>query len=295
MNPDLHEVVRRTLAGAAFLASGQARRNRAAYGARRGLRLAVLHAEDTDRPDAFWRLIDACAVRFTLASPADLLAIAAGATLDTDKLLFTMDDGHARTFEPLAQLARRGVCIAYFVVPSYIGRSVSEYLAFHRARGVEAFNLAGGGNADTTRGLEPSQLRELEAMGHLIGAHNDAHRDLAVLDATGMAYEIEGAAAHLEDLLGHRVEDFAWAFGRVEHAPAAALAMARARFRRVYSSVRGLNVPGTTPAALLRDPISIGYPHVFNMACLRGALDHRYAASRRRLAADTGLLPVGVP
>ncbi|MGE0446657.1 MAG: polysaccharide deacetylase family protein, partial [Vicinamibacterales bacterium] len=271
--------------------AGCARRNRAGYGTVPGLRLAVLHAEDTDRPDAWWRLIEACAKRFELASPDDLVDLAGGRPPAGDKLLFTMDDGHARTFQPLAQLAQRGIRIIYFVVPSFIGRTAREYLAWHRSRGVDAFNIAGSADLDAARGLAPAQLRELEAMGHLIGAHNDAHRNMAALDEAGIAYEIDGAATQLEELLGHPVEDFAWAFGSIQHAPAAARAAARARYARVYSSIRGLNVPGATPTVLMRDPISVAYPHVFNMACLRGALDHRTASARQRLLAETGRLP----
>lgn len=285
------DAVRRAAAGAAFLAAGCARRNRVAYGTAPGLRLAVLHAEDTDRPDAWWRLIEGCANRFELASPDDLVDLAGSRPPARDKLLFTMDDGHARTFQPLEQLARRGIRIIYFVVPSFIGRTAREYLAWHRSRGVDAFNLAGPADLDAARGLAPAQLRELEAMGHLIGAHNNAHRNLTALDPAGIAYEIDGAAAQLEEILGHPVEDFAWAFGSMAHATPAALAAARARYARVYSCIRGLNVPGVTPSVLLRDPVSVDYPHVFNMACLRGALDHRTASARQRLLAETGRLP----
>lgn len=285
---------RRAAAGAALLALGHGRRNRERYGPAPGVRIAALHAEDTDVPGALSRLVDGCLERLDAAGPADVDALWLGsATPGRDRLLLTMDDGHARTFAAAEQLAQRGIRIIYFVVPSYIGRTVREYLDFHRGRGVDAFDIGGPLDRDRTRGLSVTQLRELEAMGHRIGAHNDAHRNLAQLDEAGMAYEIDGAVDRLADLLGHAVDDFAWAFGRVEDAPPVALALMRRRCRRVYSSVRGLNVPGVTPAILLRDPISAHYPTVFNRACIEGALDHHYAAAHRRLQQQAGSLPAG--
>lgn len=288
------DYARRAAAGTALLALGHAQRNRRRYGPAPGLRIAALHAEDTDVADALPRLADMCLSRLDAAGPADVDALWHGdAAAGRDRLLLTMDDGHARTFPAAEQLAKRGLRIIYFVVPSYIGRTIREYLEFHRRRGVDAFDIGGPLDRDRTCGLSVSQLRELEAMGHRIGAHNDAHRNLAQLDDAGMAYEIDGALDRLADLLGHPVEDFAWAFGRVEDAPPAALALMRRRCRRVYSSVRGLNVPGVTPAVLLRDPLSVHYPAVFNRACIEGALDHHYAGAHVLLQQQAGSLPAG--
>jgi hypothetical protein len=61
----------------------------------------------------------------------------------------------------------------------------------------------------------------------------------------------------------------------------------------VYSCVRGLNVPGRTPAFLLRDDMVTGYPAALMKACVRGGADDRYAAQRDELVRRTGTLRNG--
>ena len=280
--------LRHAVAGPLLLAVRRDRRNRVAYGSQPGLRILAVHAEDTDDFDRFRRFVEWCGAQYPLLGPE---AADAPGALTRDALLLTIDDGHARTFRAMEWLASIGVRATYFVVPSYVGRSVREYLDFHAARGVAAFDLAGPHDPATCRGFEPSQLREVEAMGHRIGAHNHAHRNLRRITAAEAEYEIVEAGRVLADHLQHPVRDFAWAFGRVDSVTPAALALMRERYARVYSCVRGLNVAGITPAVLLRDPVSVWYPRAFRAACVRGAVDHRYVTARAHLARLAGRLP----
>lgn len=231
--------------------------------------------------------MEACAEQMRFATPEELDG---SRVPDRDSLLLTMDDGDARTYRAVEWLASVGIRIIYFVVPSYVGRTATQYLAYHRARGVEAFNIASGPDRGAARGFARSQLEEMERMGHRIGAHNDAHRNLARLDEGEASYEIEGAIGRLSDLLGHPVDDFAWAFGTVTAISPHALALMRARCRRVYSCVRGPNVPGISPAIILRDIVSVEAPRLFTRARLAGGFDHRHERERRALLAWSGRL-----
>jgi len=277
------------LAGSASLACGRARRNRRRYGPSRGLRVAALHAEDTIDLDRFKRWIEWCGARMPFASPE---VVERGIVGPNDALLITMDDGDARTFPAVEWLATAGIRIIYFVVPSYVGRTCAEFLAYHRQRGVSAFNIAARPDRSAARGFERSQLLELEHMGHRIGAHNDAHRSLGRLAAADAAYDIDGALDRLSDLLGHPIDDFAWAFGTLSAISPESLAMIRRRCARVYSCIRGLNVPHVTSSIILRDAISVETPFVFTRACLQGAFDDRSASDREALVRLTGHLRV---
>lgn len=283
------ERLKRTLQGGLLLAGGFAGRNRRAYGPAPGVRVLMLHAEDMDDFDRFRQFVDWCGAQYPFVGP-EALTMDAAAAGGRDTVLLTIDDGHARTFPALEWLAGIGVRVLYFVIPSYIGRSVREFLALHASRGVEAYNIAGRPDLDATRGLDLHQLRQFEAMGHRLGAHNNAHRDLRTLDAAGARYEIADAADSLAQMLGHGIDDFAWAFGKLSNITPEALTLMRAHFLRVYSSVRGLNVPHVTSAVILRDPVSVDAPTVFNTACIRGALDHSYRLEREELVRMTGRL-----
>lgn len=113
----------------------------------------------------------------------------------------------------------------------------------HRRRGVSTFDFG-----PATRSLSRSQVLEIAAMGHRLGAHNDAHRDLSKLhDPEALSYEIDSAIEQVADLTGSPCEDFAIAFGQPSHLSVEATRHLLRRCRRVYSCVRGLNVPGRTP------------------------------------------------
>lgn len=279
---------RRALSGSLLLASGRPGRNRIAYGEQPGLRILALHAEDAARLTRFRRFVEWCGGRYPLLGPE---AADAPGALARDALLLTIDGADARTFRAMEWLASAGVRVTCFVVPSFVGRSAREYLAFHAASGVTAFNPAGARDIDASRGLAPSQLREVEAMGHRVGAHNDTYRNLRRVTAAEAEHELLEAGRALGELLGRPVRDVAWAFGRMDSVTPAALALMRERFGRVYSGVRGLNVAGITPSVLLRDPVSLSDPRAFRAACVRGALDHRYVMARAQLARLAGRLP----
>jgi hypothetical protein len=60
---------------------------------------------------------------------------------------------------------------------------------------------------------------------------------------------------------------------------------------RLYSSVRGLNVPGLSPRLLLRYPANLWHPFAFTVAALNGALDHRSVGQWEALERLAGRLP----
>jgi peptidoglycan/xylan/chitin deacetylase (PgdA/CDA1 family) len=130
------------------------------------------------------------------------------------------------------------------------------------------------------------------AMGHVIGAHNDAHLDLGRLtDPDAIRGEIDRALEGVAALTGHPCRDFAVSFGRPRHFHPLAIEHLRDRGVRTYACVRGLNVPGRTPRLLLRDQIELTEPWLFQRACLDGAVDRRWAREVGQLDRLGGRLP----
>lgn len=256
-----------------------------------GLRMAVLHDTPAAVLPRLERLLDHAAARFEIVGPeaaADLLA-GRFAARGRDSLLFTFDDGFASNHAAAERLAARGIRGLFFVIPSFIDRTIEEWIGHHRRAGRDAFAIWSAG---TRRGLARSQVREMVAMGHVIGGHNDAHLDLGgVSDADVVRGEIDRALDGVEALTGLPCGDFAIAFGRPHNIHPLAVARLGERGVRTYACVRGLNLPGLTPRLLLRDQIEPGEPWLFQRACLDGAVDRRWTGEVDLLRRLGGVLP----
>jgi hypothetical protein len=242
----------------------------------------------------FQRIVEWCRSRFAMATPTDAEEIAAGRwPHTTDRILVTFDDGWESNFEAARWLAGIGVSAIFFVVPSLIGREADEYLRFHAQNHLIPVVPAGSPGA---RGLSQAQLREMRAMGHRIGAHNFAHRDLGLLHALpDIRYEIENALDSMSEILGGPCDDFAVAFGMPHNLSDEAIVHLKglqARGLRIYSCHRGLNVPGKTPSFLLRHACEPFHPMNFTRICVEGGGDRRLGVAVRLMVRRVGALPV---
>jgi len=264
------------------------------YGGRPGLRILTFHETLGEDMKRFQRIVEWCRSRFTMATPADADEIAAGRwPHDSDRILVTFDDGWESNFVAARWLASLGVSAIFFVVPSLIGRDAREYVRFHAQNQVIPGVPEGSSGA---RGLSLAQLREMRAMGHRIGAHNFAHRDLKSLHALpDIRYDIDNALESLGERLGVSCHDFAMAYGMPHNLSDEAIAHFKdlqARGIRVYSCHRGLNVPGKTPTFLLRHECKPFHPMNFTRICIEGGGDRRLGTLVRQMVGRVGALPV---
>ena len=278
--------------GAQLSSLGQ-RNRRKLYPRDHGLRMVTLHeTRGTEQMDRLKRLVDYCEQHFDWGTPDDVVALCGGTFVprERDNLLLTFDDGHCDNFDAASYLAAKGIRALFFVIPAFLGRSVRAYYEFHRANGVQAFRFAP--HHAESRGLSRTQIREMRAMGHVIGGHNYAHRDLGLLREDGdIEYEIQRALEDLGEILGQPCQDFAFGFGQPEHLSVEAYNYLNLNCARLYSTVRGLNVPGLSPRLMLRDSANLWHPFAFTVSTLNGALDHRSVRQWAELERLGGRLP----
>ena len=142
------------------------------------------------------------------------------------------------------------------------------------------------------RALSTPQALEIAAMGHRLDAHNNAHRDLAGLHTNDeLDYEIAAAIDQIAELMDTTYEDFAIAFGHPANLSGVAARYLQDHCRRVYSCVRGLNIPGRTRRLLLRGPIRFEQPLAFTRLCIEGGVDQLHDRSTRRSQSNSQAHP----
>jgi peptidoglycan/xylan/chitin deacetylase (PgdA/CDA1 family) len=199
-------------------------------------------------------------------------------------LLLTFDDGFAssrRVAEHI--LAPLGIRALFFPVTEFVSQEDRE-----SARLFIAQHIQPGHSVDRLPGhlcnMTWSDLEFLLQQGHTIGAHTRTHARLSDVESEGdLEFEILSPADTLANRLGISVDHFAYTFGDVGSFSPEALAVARRRFRFIYSGLRGDNVGAVSPLVLWRDAIAADDQFSLVGAYLEGAADFYYTRSRRRL------------
>jgi peptidoglycan/xylan/chitin deacetylase (PgdA/CDA1 family) len=94
------------------------------------------------------------------------------------------------------------------------------------------------------------QAREMEANGIEIGSHTMTHPILTNIDAERLRRELQGSKSRLEEVLGHRVDQFCYPNG--DNDGRVQCEVARAGYRVAVTIVNGLNNRGDDPLTLRR-------------------------------------------
>lgn len=162
---------------------------------------------------------------------------------DAPGVLLTFDDGFANNHNVvLPLLVKFEAPAVFFITTQHIGRG-GRWLSF-----VERAAAAGWGDPsavpreaahDLFDGMDEEQIRECAANGLVtIGAHSVSHPRMTALGDDGLADEVEGSKAVLEDLTGKVVDLLAYPFGDADDRVAQAVEAAGFRAAFVESPCR---------------------------------------------------------
>jgi peptidoglycan/xylan/chitin deacetylase (PgdA/CDA1 family) len=218
-------------------------------------------------------------------SPQEFVAMLSGAMPARGRnLLLTFDDGFASNRSVAEQvLAPMGVRALFFVVSDFVTLESRQEARAYVARHIQP----GKRPEDIPAHLYNMDWPDLEALleqGHSIGGHTRSHARLSELGENDLQAEIVHSADTLSQRLGAPIEHFAYPFGDVASVSSRAFAIARTRFRYVYSGLRGGNARQPPPVALCRDAVSPADSIPVAGALLEGAADLMYVRSRVELA-----------
>jgi peptidoglycan/xylan/chitin deacetylase (PgdA/CDA1 family) len=148
----------------------------------------------------------------------------ADGTAPRRSVVVTFDDAWAETHEhALAALVEHGIPATLYVPTGFLGKP--------------GF-------------ISRSQLSDLVDGGIGVGAHTRTHPDLRTCSDEQLDYELAGSRGDLEDLLGTRVDSFAYPAGL--HDNRVVRAVARAGFRSAITTSRGWLRHGSDPLRIRR-------------------------------------------
>ncbi len=232
---------------------------------------------------------------WTFVSPEYFAAMVSGEEpIRGSNLLVTFDDGFASNRVVAEEVLNpMGIRALFFAVSDFVDLVDRDDARSFIARHIQPGSHAGELPAHWYN-MGWADLEAILEQGHSVGSHTRTHARLSDVTAEcDLDREIVGSADTLAQHVGAPIDHFAYTFGDLASFSFQALAVARRRFRFVYSGCRGDNAGGVSPLALRRDSVAtqnalLDYSIFSNRllgACLEGAADARYSTCRAQLDA----------
>ena len=256
------------------------------------LKALVYHDVPTDRLAALRAQVALLARHYDLVAPDDFMAmLRAERSPERTSVLLTFDDGYAsqataarEVLEPL------GIRALFFVTTGFVdAEGPTEQAAFlrdHLLRDVPSPEVLPG----HLKPMSWGDVAALSAAGHAIGAHSAGHRRLSqVRSQEELSAETIGSGDALAERLGHPVDYFAYPFGTIGSIDLRAMDLIKQRYAACFSAVRGSNASGTSPYAILRDPVSLDDSIGSVRFVVEDGLGIFYRSKARRLAHLAGM------
>jgi len=204
--------------------------------------------------------------------------------VEKDSLLLTFDDGFISCRNVAENILKKlDIKALFFIVSEFVSQSENDCRTFV-AKNINP-QMQPEHVPDYCRNMSVDDLNYLLEQGHTIGAHTANHARLSNLSGQELEKEIVDSADHLEKLLSIRVNHFAYTFGNLASFSPEALAVARKRFKYIYTGFRGNNGVRSVPWAICRDSIKPQDSKYLAGAFLEGGADWLYSKDRKIFSA----------
>lgn len=197
--------------------------------------------------------------------------------INRDSLLLTFDDGfYSNSIVAREVLRPLGISALFFVITNFVSMvSPDEVRDFMRRR-----LLVDVGEAECQfdrSNMRWSDLADLVANGHSIGAHSMSHERLVGgLDFNTLQREIVTPAKEIERMLSIRIAHFAFPFGGFGSFSKEAVELALGHYKFIHSGIRGINTYGSSRKVIRRDCVSPTDSRTLVGSFLLGAADLVY-------------------
>ena len=126
-------------------------------------------------------------------------------------------------------------------------------------------------------------VKELVSQGHTIGAHTKSHSNLSqIRNYEEIFDEICISADRIEKKVGKKVHNFAIPFGGIDSITTVGLNLAKARFKHIFSNIRGNLNESPSKHFIFRQNIVPGDPIWLVKSMVECRLDWRFSGMRNK-------------
>jgi len=196
--------------------------------------------------------------------------------IESDSLLLTFDDGFISCRNVAETVLKRlDIKALFFIVSDFVSLTGDDWRPFV-AKKINP-HMQPENVPDYCRNMSLDDLSYLLEQGHTIGGHTANHARLSQLSGRDLEKEIIDSADNLEKMLSISVNHFAYTFGNLASFSPEALAVARRRFKYIYTGFRGNNSVLPLPWAICRDSIKPEDSNYLAGAFLEGGADRLYS------------------
>ena len=200
---------------------------------------------------------------------------------DKDMVMLTFDDG----FQSWVDVSRRvlepmDIKALFFVDTGMIGRNGEDAVLYIEEK------LERAGLSSEMSPITKEDIRYLRMAGHTIGSHGISHTRLSELTREEIVRELELSKQILEDIVGDKVEHYAYPFGTLESLSEVGIREAGRVYKYCYTGLRGSAHEGRIQgrqATIPRQAISLGEPMRNIRRMIKGDLNWLYCLKRYRV------------
>jgi peptidoglycan/xylan/chitin deacetylase (PgdA/CDA1 family) len=246
----------------------------------------ILHDIPPSKLNRLICLLDFLLERYTFITPNNFVLYLNGDyNLSENQLLLTFDDGFYSNYLIANNVLKpRNINAIFFISTGFIGLRDNTEIVNYIQKKFYNDQFPSHLNINEMIPMTWSNILDLVELGHTIGAHTVNHVRLSrVIDSASLEEEIISSGEHIEDILGLKVDHFAFPFGDIGSINTKALKVAGEKYKYIYSGIRGCNDSKTNPLALRRESMNILDEFTYNMFIAGGGLSFYYWKNRQEL------------
>lgn len=248
------------------------------------LRVLLFHDVAPDELNSFRDKIDYLDKHFNFVTPSEFEAMMDGSKPIIGKnLLLTFDDGF-KSNRVIATniLDHKNIKAIFFIVSDF-----AELNKIEDSREFIGENIYPAKHPSDIpshwENMDWEDLKYLVDNDHVIGCHTKTHARLSLVsDSSDLMTEMLESAKILEKELNINVDHFAYPFGDLNSFSAAALNIAKSKFKHIHSGLRGRNRLDDFEFLVLRDSVAGGTSVQEVLFYLNGWVDGLYVLDRRK-------------